>query len=193
MVSSEGSRPRVPPGQVVTRKFPVLHYGAVPPFDRTTWTFRVFGEVEERVEWSYDDFIRLPRVKRVSDVHCVTRWTRLDNVWEGVPFVEVLKRVKCKPAVRFVMVYADGGYSANIPLDILKEDDVLFATRHDGADLTPEHGWPLRLVVPRLYFWKSVKWVRALEFMESDRPGFWEMRGYHNFGDPWLEQRYSEE
>lgn len=184
---------RVPPGQVVTQKFPVLHYGAIPPFDPLAWTFRVFGEVEERAEWSYDQFMKMPRVKVVSDVHCVTRWTRLDNLWEGVAFTEILGRIRLKPKARFVIAHADGGYTANMPLEVLKSGDVLFAFRHNGKDLTPEHGWPLRLVVPKLYFWKSVKWVRVIEFAAEDRPGFWEMRGYHNYGDPWKEQRYSEE
>ncbi len=184
---------RIPPGQVVTQRFPVLHYGAIPPFDPLAWTFRVFGEVEERAEWSYDEFMALPTVKVMSDVHCVTRWTKLDNLWEGVAFKEVLSRLKLKPEARFVMVHADGGYVTNVPLALLFDDDVLFAFRHNGENLTPEHGWPLRLVVPKLYFWKSAKWVRGLELMKEDRPGFWEIRGYNNHGDPWKEQRYSEE
>ncbi|MBI2954585.1 MAG: sulfite oxidase-like oxidoreductase [Chloroflexi bacterium] len=185
--------PRVPPGQVVTSKFPVLHYGAVPPFDRLAWRLRAFGEVEEMVEWSFDGFMRLPKVEMISDAHCVTRWSKLDNRWEGVAFREILARIKLRPEARFVLVHADGGYTANLPLDVLDDENVLFAHKYDGKDITPDHGWPLRLVVPKRYFWKSVKWVRGIEFIAQDRPGFWEMRGYHNDGDPWKEQRYSEE
>lgn len=187
------NRARIPPGQVVTEKFPILHYGSIPSFDPASWTFRVFGEVEAPVQWSYEEFMRLPSVKIKSDIHCVTRWTKLDNTWEGVAFREVLDRINLKVTAKFVMVHADGGYTTNVPLDILDDEDVLFAYRHNGQDLTPAHGWPLRLVVPKLYFWKSAKWVRALEFMKEDHPGFWELHGYHNFGDPWLEERYSEE
>ncbi|MCL5265851.1 MAG: sulfite oxidase-like oxidoreductase [Chloroflexi bacterium] len=184
---------RLPPGQVLTAKFPILHYGTIPPFDPDSWTFRVFGEVEERLEFSYSEFTQLPKVEIVADVHCVTRWSRFDNRWEGVTFKELMSRIKPRAEARFVMVHADGGYAANLPLDVLLDEDVLFAYRLDGDDLRPEHGWPLRLVVPKKYFWKSVKWVRSLEFMSEDRYGFWELRGYHNDADPWQEQRYSEE
>lgn len=184
-------RPRIPPGQVVTSKFPVLHVGPIPPFDPQKWDFRLFGLVEEEVVFSYQEFMSLPKVEIVSDFHCVTRWSRLGNLWEGVTFQELMKHVRPKPDARYVMVHCDGGYSTNLPLQALLDDDVLFAYRHDGRDLTPEHGWPLRLVVPKRYAWKCAKWVRALEFMKDDRPGYWEAHGYHNDGDPWKEERYA--
>ncbi len=187
----KADKPRIPPGQVVTSKFPVLHVGPIPPFDPQRWGFRVFGLVEEEVVLSYQEFMSLPKVETVSDFHCVTRWSRLDNAWEGVSFQEVMKRIRPRPEARYVMVHSDGGYSTNLPLQALLGGDVLFAYGHDGQDLTPEHGWPLRLVVPQRYAWKSAKWVRGLEFMEEDRPGYWEQRGYHNDGDPWKEERYA--
>ena len=187
----ETHKPRIPPGQVVTSKFPILHVGSIPPFDPQRWRFRVFGLVEEEVVFSYQEFMSLPQVEIVSDFHCVTRWSRLGNVWEGVSFRELMKHIKPRPEARYVMVHSDGGYTTNLPLPALLDDDVLFAYGHDGRDLTPEHGWPLRLVVPKRYAWKSAKWVRGLEFMEHDRPGYWEARGYHNDGDPWKEERYA--
>ncbi len=181
---------RIPPGQMVTVRFPVLHVGPVPPFDPQTWDFRAFGLVEE-VTLSYQEFMSLPKVKVVANFHCVTRWSRLDNEWEGVGFRELMRRIRPQPQPRYVMVHCDGGYTTNLPWEALLDEDVLLAYRHDGRDLTPEHGWPLRLVVPKRYAWKSAKWVRALEFMEEDRPGYWEERGYHNRGDPWKEERYA--
>ncbi len=182
-------KPRIPPGQVVTSKFPVLHVGPIPTFDPQKWGFRLFGLVEEEVVFSYQEFMNLPKVEIVSDFHCVTRWSRLNNLWEGVTFREVMKHIRPRPEARYVMVHSDGDYSTNLPLLALLDDDVLFAYRHDGRDLTPEHGWPLRLVVPKRYAWKSAKWVRGLEFREEDRPGYWEAHGYHNDGDPWKEER----
>lgn len=187
----KADEPRIPPEQVVTSKFPVLHVGPIPPFDLQGWDFRIFGLVEEEVVFSYQEFMSLPKVEIVSDFHCVTGWSRLDNAWEGVSFQELMKHIKPKPEARYVMVHCDGGYSTNLPLKALLDDDVLFAYGHGGRDLTPEHGWPLRLVVPKRYAWKSAKWVRGLELMEDDRPGYWEQRGYHNDGDPWKEERYA--
>ena len=184
-------KPRIPPGQVVTSKFPVLHVGPIPPFDPQRWNLRIFGLVEEEVVFSYQEFMSLPKVEIVSDFHCVTRWSRLGNVWEGVSFQELMRHIRPRPEAKYVMVHCDGGYSTNLPLQALLDDGVLFAYRRDGRDLTPEHGWPLRLVVPKRYAWKSAKWVRGLEFMEHDRPGYWEARGYHNDGDPWKEERYA--
>jgi len=191
-------KPRIPPGQVVTSKFPVLHVGPIPTFDPQRWDFRIFGLVEEEVVFSYQEFMNLPyvsipvgKVEIISDFHCVTRWSRLNNLWEGVTFQELMKHIRPRPEARYVMVHSDGDYSTNLPLQALLDDDVLFAYRHDGRDLTPEHGWPLRLVVPKRYAWKSAKWVRGLEFMEEDRPGYWEAHGYHNDGDPWKEERYA--
>ena len=191
-VMSPGREPRLPPGQVRTDKWPVLHYGRVPSVDLATWDFRVFGLVERPSRWSYEEFLALPQIEVRSDIHCVTRWSRFDNLWQGVSFTEVMRRVTPKPEARFAVIHAEQGYTTNLPLAELENDDVLFAHRHDGEDLTPEHGWPLRLVVPRRYFWKSAKWVRSVELTSQDRPGFWEQNGYHNQADPWNEERFSD-
>lgn len=184
---------RVPPGQILTRDWPVLHYGSVPRIDLQQWRFRIFGLVEEERSLSFDDFLQLPRSVVTCDIHCVTHWSRLDNQFEGVRFMDVLKLVTPKPEARYVMFHAPGGWSTNLPLADLLRDDVLFAWRWNGKDLTPEHGWPMRTVVPHLYFWKSAKWVTGMEFMADDRPGFWERNGYHMYGDPFAEQRYSDD
>jgi len=191
-VVSPTQEPRLPPGQVRTEKWPVLHHGPVPRADLATWDFRVFGLVERPVRWTYEQFLALPQVQVRSDIHCVTRWSRFDNLWQGVAFREVLRHVAVKPAARFAVIRAEQGYTANLPLSELERDDVLFAYRHDGQDLSPEHGWPLRLVAPRRYFWKSAKWVRGVELVAEDRPGFWEQNGYHNQADPWREERFSD-
>ncbi len=154
------------------------------------WSFTVTGLVERELRWSWNEFIALPHIESTSDVHCVTHWSRYDNLWEGIHVREILNRVRPMPEAHFVMVHADPGYTANITLDELDQDDVLFALQHDGAPLTSEHGGPLRLVLPSLYFWKSAKWVRGLEFMDHENPGFWERNGYHVRGDPWLEERF---
>ena len=182
---------RVPPGQALTVKWPVLTYGQTPRFDPKTWSFRCFGLVEKEVAWSWEEFLRLPRVEIVSDVHCVTGWSKLDNRWEGVHIRELLPSARPKPEAIAVMVHADPGYTTNILLEDLVQDDVLLALRHNGKDLEPDHGGPCRLVVPRLYFWKSAKWVRAFEFTDVNAPGFWEVNGYHLRADPWREERYS--
>jgi DMSO/TMAO reductase YedYZ molybdopterin-dependent catalytic subunit len=182
---------RVPPGQHLTTKFPVLTYGPVPGFNPQTWDFRIFGEVEEPLLLSYAQFRALPRGKQVADFHCVTTWSRLDNTWEGVMVSDLMKLVKLKPSSGFVLAHCDGGYTTNLPLENFLDHDVMLADRHDGQDLSPDHGFPLRLVVPKLYAWKSAKWVRAIEFLAQDRRGFWEVRGYHNRADPRLEERYS--
>ncbi|GBD12280.1 Sulfoxide reductase catalytic subunit YedY [bacterium HR24] len=182
---------RLPPNQKVVDDWPVLTYGATPRIDLEKWRLRLFGEVEEEKEFTWQEFLALPRVTVRSDVHCVTGWSKMDNEWEGVLVKELLKHVRLRPAAKSVMVHCYGGYTTNVLLDDLLRDDVLLAYRHNGQDLTPEHGWPLRLVVPHLYFWKSAKWVRGLEFLPEDRPGFWETYGYHIRGDPWKEERYS--
>ena len=181
---------RLPPGQSLTLKWPVLHYGSVPRFDPERWDFRVYGMVENSIRWGWVEFNALPKVKRHSDFHCVTRWSRFDNDWEGVSFREVLGRVKLKPGASHVLVHAEQGYTANVPLADLDREEVLFATHHDGQPLSGDHGYPLRLIVPHLYAWKSVKWVRGIEFLDHDAPGFWEQNGYHMYGDPWKEQRF---
>lgn len=184
---------RVPPGQLLTDKFPVLHAGTVPRIDLEKWDFRIFGLVEQEKTLTFPEVMSLPQSTVKSDIHCVTTWSRLDNTWEGVLFRDVAQLVKIKPEAKFVMVHAEQGWTANLPLEDLMYDNVLFAHKHDGTDLTLNHGWPLRLVVPHLYFWKSAKWVRGIEFMGEDRPGFWEQHGYHLYADPWLEQRYRDD
>ena len=182
---------RVPPGQRLTEGWPVLTYGGAPRVDLKDWKFLVAGAVEQEVALSWDEFNALPQVTLTNDVHCVTGWSKLDNEWRGVPFAEVAKLAKPKPEAQHVMVHCYGGYTTNVPLADLMHDDVLFAHTHNGQPLPQEHGGPLRLVVPHLYFWKSAKWVRGLLFMMDERPGFWEMYGYHIRGDPWKEERYS--
>ena len=191
-VQSPIQEPRLPPGQVRTEKWPVLHYGSVPQVDLNTWDFRVYGLVERPARWTWDEFQTLPQSEVRSDIHCVTRWSRFDNLWKGVSFAEVLRRAEAKPEARFAVIHAEQGFTANLPLTELDQDDVLFAHSHDGQPLTPDHGWPLRLVVPRRYFWKSAKWVRGVELVAQDRPGFWEQNGYHNEADPWREERFSD-
>jgi len=182
---------RVPPGQYLTDKFPVLSYGPAPRFNPDKWDFRVVGLIEAPLHFNYQQFRALPQTRQVSDFHCVTTWSRLDNVWEGVAVKDLMAMVKLAPAISHVVIHCDGGYTTNLPLHVFLDDDVILAHRHDGRDLEPDHGWPLRLVVPKLYAWKSAKWLRAIEFTDQDRRGFWEVRGYHNHADPWKEERYS--
>jgi len=184
---------RLPPGQVLTAKWPVLTYGATPRADLTKWTFRCFGRVEEEVSWTWPEFQRLPRVQVTSDIHCVTRWSRFDNHWEGVALREVFARARLRPEAVAAVATTEEGYTTNIALEDLKGDDVLLATKHDGEDLPTEHGGPCRLIVPRLYFWKSAKWIRSLELKDVNPPGFWEVNGYHLRADPWKEERYSDQ
>ncbi|MGZ6195604.1 MAG: sulfite oxidase-like oxidoreductase [Candidatus Binataceae bacterium] len=182
---------RVPPGQHLVEDFPVLSYGPTPRFNPQKWDFRVLGLVEEQLRFSYQEFRALPLSRQRADFHCVTTWSKLDNLWEGVRVVDLMTRVRLKPEARYVVVHCDGGYTTNLPLEEFVDEDVMLAWRHDGRDLEPDHGWPLRLVVPKLYGWKSAKWVRAIEFSFEDRRGFWEVRGYHNHADPWTQERYS--
>ena len=189
---SPRQEPRLPPGQIVTDKWPVLHYGSVPRIDLARWDFSVYGLVGKPARWTWGEFGGLPRVRARSDIHCVTRWSRFDNLWEGVRVRDVLERAGVLPEARYAIVHAEQGFTSNLPLAELMHDDVLLADKHDGVDLTPDHGWPLRLVVPRRYFWKSAKWVRGIELLADDRPGFWEQNGYHNEADPWKEERFSD-
>jgi DMSO/TMAO reductase YedYZ molybdopterin-dependent catalytic subunit len=182
---------RLPPGQSLTLKWPVLHYGSIPRFDQAAWDFKISGEVASPAKLSWKEFLALPQSEVISDFHCVTRWSRLDNRWTGVLVSEVLKLVLPTPAAKHVLVLAEEGYTSNIPLADLARPNVLFAHSHDGEPLSAEHGGPLRLVVPHLYAWKSVKWVRGLLLLSEERLGFWERNGYHAYGDPWKEQRYS--
>ena len=181
----------MPSGQHLTKAFPVLHHGEVPGFDPRTWSPRVFGLVDQSLKLTYDQVRALPSMVVVADIHCVTRWSKLDTKWEGVPFRDLLKLAIPRPEARYVLIHCEAGYTTSLPLEVLMDDDVLLAYRFDDADLTPEHGYPLRLVVPKKYFWKSAKWVRGLELLTEDCLGFWERLGYHNEADPWKEQRYS--
>jgi len=187
----EHAQARVPPGQRVTRGWPVLHEGPIPRFERDQWRLKVSGLVEHSVDISYDELRALPNVEMRADFHCVTGWSKLDNVWMGVRAVDVLQMARPTPDAAHASVGAEYGYTANMPLAMLTDPETLLAWGHNGSDLAPKHGWPLRLVVPRLYGWKSVKWVRSFELIAEDRRGFWEVRGYHNRADPWLEERYS--
>ena len=167
---------RLPPGQSLTLKWPVLHEGTVPRFDPQAWDFRITGLVERPLRLTWDEFSHLPMTAVTADMHCVTRWSRFDVRWEGVAFSEVMKLIALKPAAKYVMVLAEQGYTSNVPLADLLRPTTLFALKHNGEPLPAEHGYPVRLVVPHLYAWKSVKWVRGLEFMDHDAPGFWEAK-----------------
>jgi DMSO/TMAO reductase YedYZ molybdopterin-dependent catalytic subunit len=182
---------RLPPGQSLTLKWPVLHAGSVPQFDPQTWDFRVAGLVEKPLRLTWDEFARLPMKGVTADMHCVTRWSRFDVRWEGVPFTEVMRLAEPKPEAKYAMVLAEEGFTSNVPLADLMRPTTLFALKHNGEPLPADHGYPLRLVVPHLYAWKSVKWVRGLELLAEDAPGFWEDNGYHMRGDPFREQRFS--
>jgi DMSO/TMAO reductase YedYZ molybdopterin-dependent catalytic subunit len=182
---------RIPPGQRVTEKWPVLQYGSIYHINVDDWTFTISGLVEQERALKIEEFVSLPRVTVFSDIHCVTGWSKLNNVWEGVSTSVIRDLVTIRPEAQYVMVHAEKGFTTNLRLDDFFAEDVLFAVKHDGSELTPEHGYPVRLVVPRLYFWKSAKWVTGVEFMAEDKRGFWESHGYHNRGDPWTEERYS--
>ena len=181
---------RLPPGQSLTVKWPVLHVGRIPDFNPSTWDLTISGLVEHPFKLGWDEFKQLPRVRVEADFHCVTTWSKFDNVWEGVSFRTLLERAQPSPDVKFVIQHADGGYTTNTPLEDLMRDDVLLADTHEPEPLTPEHGGPLRTVVPHLYAWKSSKWIRGFEFVADDRAGYWEELGYHMYGDPFREERF---
>ena len=181
---------RLPPGQYFTERFPVLHVGDVPTISRANYTLRLFGEVAQERTLTFDELAALPNVDVVTDIHCVTKWSKFDTRWHGVRFRDVMALVDVAPTVDHVVEHAEYGYTTNVPLDALLADDVLVAWDYDGEPLAPEHGGPVRMLLPSLYFWKSAKWLRGIEFVTGDRPGFWERNGYHNEGDPWREQRY---
>ena len=181
---------RVPPGQYLTQKWPVLHYGPVPPFNPKTWDLRVFGNVENEFKLNWEEFQKLDQTLVQADMHCVTTWSRLDQHWEGIPFAKIVELAKPSPEAKFVIAHSEQGFTANIPIEFCLREDCLIALRANGEPLTPEHGSPIRLVVPRLYAWKSAKWLRGIEFSENDKPGFWERNGYNNRGDPWKVERY---
>ncbi|MGW8224810.1 MAG: sulfite oxidase-like oxidoreductase [Anaerolineales bacterium] len=197
-VRSEG---RLPPGQSLTQKFPVLHYGPVPGFNPATWDFRVWGEVHEERQWTWDEFNQLPRTKIVMDIHCVTRWSKFDTEWEGVSVKTLIEQglISLQPTAKYVLQHAEYGFTVNLPLEIVLQDNFLLATHFNGEPITPDHGYPLRGVIgyiagkPDLktsYFWKGAKWLRGLQFLNQDQMGFWEQAGYHNEADVWREQRF---
>ncbi len=197
-IRSEG---RLPPGQSLTKKFPVLHYGPVPPFNADTWDLRVWGEVEEEVRWTWDEFSQLPRTRLEMDIHCVTRWSKFDTTWEGVSVRSLVDTgvIKLEPSAKYVIQHAEYGFTVNLPLEVVLADNFLLATHYEGEPITPDHGYPVRGIVGYLagredlktpYFWKGAKWLRGLEFAAEDKPGFWEQAGYHNEADVWKEERF---
>jgi DMSO/TMAO reductase YedYZ molybdopterin-dependent catalytic subunit len=182
---------RVPPGQYLTERFPVLTYGPNPAFDLNTWSLSVDGEVEAPYSLRWDELLALPQAEVTTDIHCVTRWSKLDTRWDGVPFSHIIEAAQPRPAARFVVFHSEAGFTSNVPLATAADPSCLLAWSFDGEPLTPEHGYPLRAIVPGTYFWKSAKWLRGIEFRTDDQPGFWERNGYHNDADPWKEERYS--
>ena len=191
---------RLPPGQALTEKFPILHYGAIPPFDEKSWNFKIWGEVEKPLEFSWKDFSQLPRTSVRMDLHCVTRWSKFDTQWEGIRLQTLIDQglLKLNSSAGFVVQHAENDFSANLPLEIVLSDNFLLATHYNGQPITPEHGYPLRGLVGAIpgrsdlkdvYLWKGAKWLRGLEVRATDRKGFWEMAGYHNEADIWQEER----
>lgn len=189
VIRPEGQR--LPPGQHLTKDWPVLDLGVTPPVSRERWRLDVYGAVENPVFWTFDEFIARKQVRLTSDIHCVTTWSRYDNEWDGLATRELLAACQPREDARFVVLHSYDGYTTNLALEDFAAEDALLAHSWSGQPLTEEHGGPVRLVVPHLYFWKSAKWLQAIEFLTEDKPGFWEVRGYHNRGDPWAEQRYS--
>ena len=192
---------RLPPGQSATQKFPVLHYGPVPTFNPATWSLRVWGEVEQEVRWTWDEFQKLPPTKAMIDLHCVTRWSKFDTLWEGVSLRALVDQglIRLKPSARYLMQHAEYGFTVNLPVEVALQDNFLLATHFNGEPIPPDHGYPLRGVIGAIpgrddlttpYLWKGAKWLRGLEFMAQDRPGFWEQAGYHNEADVWKEERF---
>jgi len=192
---------RLPPNQAVTVKFPVLHYGPIPSFDPAGWNFRIWGEVFDPKRWSWEEFNKLPRVSIKMDIHCVTGWSKFDTLWEGVSVRKLVEGgfIQVKPSARYILQHAEFGFTTNLPLEVGLADNFMMATHFNGEPLTPEHGYPVRGVIgsivdqpelEQLYFWKGAKWLRGLEFLKDDKPGFWENAGYHNHGDVWKEERY---
>jgi DMSO/TMAO reductase YedYZ molybdopterin-dependent catalytic subunit len=184
--------PTVPPGQTLTAGFPVLHVGDVPNIDPKRWRLKVSGLVENPFELSWDELVAMPSRTWNGDIHCVTRWSKKDTTWKGVPFAEIVARAKPKASVTHVIQYADNDYTTNLPLSVMLDDDVMVVYEYAGAPIEAVHGGPVRMLVPKKYFWKSAKWLRRLEFLDHDERGFWEVRGYNNDADPWKEERYSD-
>lgn len=184
---------RVPPGQSLTSGFPVLHYGPVPRVDLQKWSFKVTGHVHQPITLTWDELRRLPTKQVTADIHCVTRWSKLDTTWDGIDLRTILDLVKPKLSARYVVASCEYGFTTSVPIELLREPDTLLAHTYEGKPLAPEHGYPLRLLVPKRYFWKSAKWLRSLSFLDEDQLGFWERHGYHNNADFWKEQRYSDD
>jgi DMSO/TMAO reductase YedYZ molybdopterin-dependent catalytic subunit len=182
--------PRLPPGQRLTTKFPVLDLGVRPTVTQSDWTLQVAGAVETPLTWNWADFMAQPQIETVSDIHCVTTWSRYDNRWAGVAARHLLSLVRPRPEAKFVMFRSYDGYATNVPLSYFDEEGVLLAHSWDGESLSRDHGGPVRVILPKLYLWKSAKWLRAITFMEQDAPGYWELRGYHDRGEPWAEERF---
>lgn len=187
----DGGTDRLPPGQVLTLKFPILTFGETPLITPDRWRFKVWGLVEEPKEWSWDEFLALGRQTQTCDIHCVTRWSKFDTTWTGVPFKAVYEQLRPRTGADYVLFHSYGGYTTNVPLTELLRDEVMFAYEYDGQPLAREHGGPMRGLVPHLYLWKSAKWVQGMEFLSQDRAGFWETYGYHMLGRPWQEERFS--
>jgi DMSO/TMAO reductase YedYZ molybdopterin-dependent catalytic subunit len=193
METARAPKERIPPGQYETKDFPVLSAGPTPRTSLERWDFSIYGEMTEDLKWTWDEFRKLPRETVTVDVHCVTKWTKLDTVWTGVSVDTLLEGIKldAQPSVGYLIAFCDGGYTTNLPLADVRGGKAWVVEEYDGHPLAPEHGGPARLLVPHLYFWKSAKWVRGFKLVLEDRPGFWESVGYHNYGDPWKEQRYA--
>ncbi len=188
--SSASSLERLPPGQRETRDWPVLDLGLQPDIKPDKWRLKVDGLVENPLEWSFADFKAQPQFDDVSDMHCVTAWSRFDNLWQGVAALHLVSLVKPKADAHFIVFHSYDGYTTNVPRAAFEDDDVLLAHSWEGKSIPREHGGPVRIILPKLYLWKSAKWVTRIEYVPRDRPGFWEVRGYHNHGDPWTEERY---
>lgn len=183
-------KPKLPPGQYKTEKFPVLTYGPTQKITKEEWKFRVWGLVGEEREWTWKEFMKLPQSKFQADFHCVTHWSRFDSIWEGVFFRDFVKEIRPRLEAKYVLQHAYGGYTTNLPLTWMIEEDVMFVHTVDGKPLEPDHGGPMRVITPKRYAWKGAKWIRGLEFLAKDKPGFWEVNGYSNTADPWKEERF---
>ena len=188
--SQDAGHERLPPGQIATEKWPVLTYGETPSIEAKDWRFRAWGLIEQEKVFTWEDLLSFQSVRVVCDLHCVTRWTKFNNEFEGARVRDLLATLNVKPEARYVMVHGYGGYTTNVPIADLMDDDVLLAYKYDGKPLEPDHGGPCRLLIPKLYLWKSAKWVNGFEMIEKDKPGFWERAGYHMYGDPWKEERH---
>jgi len=188
--SQENLSQRIPPGQKLTEKFPVLTYGDIPDIQTKDWTFTIEGLVKVKAIYNWNEIMSIEQIALTKDFHCVTQWSRLDNIWEGIKVKDLINKAGLLPNAKFALIYCYGGYTTNLPTKVLLDEDVLLAHKHDGNALLPEHGGPIRLIVPKLYAWKSAKWIKGIKLIETEELGFWENLGYHSYGDPWKEQRF---